>query len=49
MQATARAQHNLPDDLFVFFKMWLSAHIGGVDSKYARHAKAAQSQGLAAR
>ena len=33
----------LPDDLFVFFKMWLSAHICGVDAKYAMHAQQAQA------
>lgn len=41
--AAARANRKLPDDLFVFFKMWLSAHICGVDTKYAMHAKTAKS------
>jgi hemerythrin-like metal-binding protein len=41
--ASVKAQHVLPDDLFVFFKMWLSAHICGIDSKYAQHAKTARS------
>ena len=29
---------NLPDDFFVFLKMWLTAHIQGIDFKYAQHA-----------
>lgn len=41
--ASARASRKLPDDLFVFFKMWLSAHIRGVDTKYALHARTAKS------
>lgn len=41
--ANAKLQQGMPDDLFVFFKMWLSAHILGIDSKYAQHAKTARS------
>ena len=37
-QRTVRATGKLPDDLFVFFKMWLSAHICGIDVKYANYA-----------
>jgi len=37
-KSTTRASQALPEDLFVFFKMWLSAHICGIDMKYARHA-----------
>ena len=33
----------LPKDMFVFFKMWLSAHICGIDMKYAHHARARSS------
>ncbi|HEY6925788.1 MAG TPA: bacteriohemerythrin [Steroidobacteraceae bacterium] len=29
----------LPDELFVFLKTWLRAHICGIDSKYAAHAR----------
>jgi hemerythrin-like metal-binding protein len=41
--ASAKAQQAISDDLFMFFKMWLSAHICGIDSKYAQHAKTARS------
>ncbi|HVW69837.1 MAG TPA: bacteriohemerythrin [Steroidobacteraceae bacterium] len=34
----ARAAHKLTDDVFAFFKMWLSAHICGIDMQYAEHA-----------
>ncbi|MFM1887403.1 MAG: hypothetical protein RL026_2560 [Pseudomonadota bacterium] len=33
-----RTQGKLGDDLFVFLRMWLSAHICGIDMKYAVHA-----------
>jgi hemerythrin-like metal-binding protein len=39
----ARSSQKLPDDLFVFFKMWLSAHICGVDAKYAQHSKVSKT------
>lgn len=39
-RADARRNRALPEDIFVFFKMWLSAHICGVDTKYAQHALA---------
>ena len=38
LRQTVRSTGKLPDDLFVFFKMWLSAHISGVDAKYAKYA-----------
>ena len=36
--AAFKASGKLGDDLFVFLKMWLSAHICGVDAKYGIHA-----------
>ncbi|MEJ1966225.1 MAG: bacteriohemerythrin [Gammaproteobacteria bacterium] len=42
-QQGCRANQKLPNDLFVFFKMWLSAHICGIDMKYAQHARTAKS------
>lgn len=39
----ARSNRKLPEDLFVFLKMWLSAHICGIDMKYAQHARTAKS------
>lgn len=41
--SAARSNHKLPEDIFVFFKMWLSAHICGIDTKYAQHARTAKS------
>ncbi|MEY4760580.1 MAG: hypothetical protein RLZZ200_436 [Pseudomonadota bacterium] len=32
-----KASGKLGDDLFVFLKMWLSAHICGIDMKYGAH------------
>ena len=32
-----KASGKLGDDLFVFLKMWLSAHICGIDMKYGVH------------
>jgi len=29
------------EDLFSFLKMWLKAHICGIDTQYARHRKVA--------
>lgn len=42
-QSVGREKHALPEELFAFFKMWLSAHIRGIDVKYAEHAKTAKS------
>ncbi|MFO7278451.1 MAG: bacteriohemerythrin [Pseudomonadota bacterium] len=42
-QRTFQTTRKLPDDLFVFFKMWLSAHICGIDAKYALHAQQAKA------
>jgi hemerythrin-like metal-binding protein len=33
-----KTQGKLGDDLFVFLRMWLSAHICGIDMKYSMHA-----------
>lgn len=33
-----KAQGKLGDDLFIFLRMWLSAHICGIDMKYSMHA-----------
>ncbi|MBX5459494.1 MAG: hemerythrin family protein [Steroidobacteraceae bacterium] len=41
--SAARSSQKLPEDLFVFFKMWLSAHICGIDTKYAQHARTLKS------
>lgn len=41
--AACASAGELPEDLFVFFKMWLSAHICGIDAKYAQHARMASS------
>ena len=41
LQSSSRMSGKLPDDLFTFLKMWLSAHICGVDVKYADYAKTA--------
>jgi hemerythrin len=38
--AAFKASGKLGDDLFAFLKMWLSAHICGVDMKYAHHRSA---------
>ena len=35
--AAFKASGKLGDDLFVFLKMWLSAHICGIDMKYSVH------------
>ena len=34
-----RTEPGLPDTLFGFLKLWLSAHICGIDTKYAEHAR----------
>ncbi len=34
-----RTTRKLPDDVFAFFKMWLTAHISGIDTQYAAHAR----------
>ncbi len=39
-QQAFRSSRALPADLFIFFKMWLSAHICGIDTKYAQHSHA---------
>jgi hemerythrin-like metal-binding protein len=36
--AAFQASGKLGDDLFVFLRMWLSAHICGIDMKYSTHA-----------
>ena len=36
-KSEAPASGKLGDDLFVFLKMWLSAHICGIDMKYGVH------------
>lgn len=36
-----KANGKLGEDLFVFLKMWLSAHICGIDMKYSAHVHAA--------
>ncbi len=33
-----KAKGKFGDDLFVFLRMWLTAHICGVDMKYSNHA-----------
>lgn len=43
LAAGARASSKIPEELFVFFKMWLSAHICGIDKKYAEYATTAKS------
>jgi hemerythrin-like metal-binding protein len=35
--ATFKATGKVGDDLFVFLKMWLAAHICGIDMKYGVH------------
>jgi hemerythrin-like metal-binding protein len=40
-RSSCQGSHELPAEIFVFFKMWLSAHICGIDMKYANHAKTA--------
>jgi hemerythrin-like metal-binding protein len=35
-----RHQHHLTEEFFQFLKMWLSAHIRGIDRKYAEFAHA---------
>ena len=30
---------SLPDQFFTFLKVWLTAHICGIDTKYAEHAR----------
>ena len=39
-QLAVRETGKLPAEIFVFFKMWLTAHIRGIDTKYASHAHA---------
>lgn len=39
-QKALRASHQVSEDLFVFLKMWLGAHICGIDMKYANHVRA---------
>ncbi len=34
-----RTTRRLPEDVFPFFKMWLTAHISGIDTQYAAHAR----------
>ena len=31
---------SLPDQFFTFLKVWLTAHICGIDTKYAEHSRA---------
>ena len=38
-QTELRSTHKVSVDLFVFLKMWLSAHICGIDMKYAHHVR----------
>jgi hemerythrin-like metal-binding protein len=42
-QQTFQATAKLPEDVFMFFRMWLSAHICGIDSKYAQHSRLARA------
>ena len=40
-EAALRAKGAAPEDLFPFLKMWLKAHICGIDTKYVAHSKVA--------
>jgi hemerythrin-like metal-binding protein len=42
-QQAFQRTHKLCDEVFVFFKMWLSAHICGIDIKYAQHSRMAHA------
>jgi hemerythrin-like metal-binding protein len=42
-QQDFRNSHKLSEDMFVFFKMWLRAHICGIDTKYAEHSRMART------
>lgn len=39
LERECRARQMLTGDLFVFLKMWLKAHICGIDSQYAQHVR----------
>ena len=43
LASEAHTARKLTDDVFVFFKMWLSAHICGIDMQYAEHAHHAKA------
>lgn len=36
---SAAAVQNIPDSMFTFLKLWLSSHILGIDTQYAKEAK----------